>query len=259
MDGIEGRTAIVTGGARSIGEAVVRAFVSEGASVCIVDVLDKEGEALSAELGDKVHFVRTDLQSDDDIQASIDAAVERFGGIDFLVNAAAIYLDKGMASTRAQWTETFDVNLFGGVMMLRAAHPHLAASDVGAVVNFSSNSGNVAEAGRWLYPATKAAIQQVTRSAAVDVAKDGIRVNAVVPGMTWSVPLQAIADANPGAVEGLAQQVQMIRRPVHAEEVARGVLFLCSSDATGITGGMLPIDGGSGALGGLGTMELVPE
>jgi len=258
MKGIKGRVAIVTGGARSIGEAIVRELVAEGASVGIADVLAEEGAALAAELGDAVLFVPTDLQSDDSIQQCVDAVVGQFGRIDFLVNVAAVYLDKGFSSTRADWAKVFDVNVFGGVMFLKAVYPHLVESGSGVVINFSSGSGNVAEAKRWLYPSTKAAIQQLTRSQAIDLAKDQIRVNAIVPGMTWSAPLRSIAEAQPGAVEAIAKQVHMIGRPIEAEEVARGVIFLCSDDARAITGAMLAIDGGNGALGALGMTELVP-
>lgn len=259
MRGIKGKVAIVTGGARSIGETVVREFAAAGALVCVADVLETEGEALASELGDNVLFVRTDLHSDDDIANCVDKAVEKFGRIDFLVNVAAIYLDKGFASSRAEWTQSFNVNLIGGAVFLQKAHPHLMKSGSGAVVNFGSLSGSVAEAGRWVYPCTKAAIQQLTRSQALDLSKDNIRVNAVAPGMTWSVPVRAISDANPGLVEALAKQISMLRRPVDAEEVAQAVLFLCSSEASGITGVVLPVDGGSSALGSAGMTELVPE
>lgn len=258
MRGIKGKVAIVTGGARSIGEAIVRELVAEGASVGIADVLEDEGSALAAELGDAAHFIPCDLRSDDSIENCVNAVASRFGGVDFLINVAAIYLDKGFSSTRAEWTQSFDVNVFGGVMFLQKAYPHLVKSGCGSVVNFTSGSGNVGEAKRWLYPCTKAAIQQLTRSQALDLAKDNIRVNAIMPGMTWSAPLRAIAEAQLGAVEALAKQVHMIGRPVDAEEVARGVLFLCSDDAKAITGVTLPVDGGNSALGALGMTELVP-
>jgi NAD(P)-dependent dehydrogenase (short-subunit alcohol dehydrogenase family) len=256
LRGIKGKIALVTGGATSIGAAIVREFVAEGAFVCIADVADKEGTELAAEMGEAALFVRTDLRSDADIQTCVNETARRFGGIDFLVNVAAIYLDKGKSSSREEWAESFNVNLFGGIVLLQHALPHLIKSGSGAVVNFGSKSGNIAEARRWVYPCTKAAIHQLTRSQALDLAQDNIRVNAVVPGMTWSAPLKAIADANPGIVEAAAQRVHMNGRPVEAEEVARGVLFLCSDEATAITGALLPIDGGSGALGAMGTTSL---
>src|SRR3546814_7031628 len=175
MRGIKGKVAIVTGGARSIGAAIVRELVLEGASVAIADILTEEGEALARELGSQVLFSETDLRSDEQIERCVDATVKQFGRIDFLINAAASYHDKGFESSRADWAVTFDVNVFGSVVLLQKAHPHLVRSGAGAVVNFSSESAHAAQAKRWVYPCTKAAIEELTRSQALDVAKDNIR------------------------------------------------------------------------------------
>jgi NAD(P)-dependent dehydrogenase (short-subunit alcohol dehydrogenase family) len=258
MRGINGKVAIVTGGARSIGAAVVKELVQEGASVTIIDVLTDEGEALAAELGEKVLFTQADLRSDEQLGHSVDQTVEKFGGIDFIINAAASYHDKGFDSTRADWMFTFDVNVFGSVMLLQKAYPHLARSGAGAVVNFSSESAHAAQAKRWVYPCTKAAIEELTRSQALDVAKDNIRVNAVIPGWTWSTPISKAHKEKPEWVDQLAAQFHMNGRIGTAEEVARAVLFLCSTDASLITGSMLPVDGGHAALGPQGTLELAP-
>src|SRR3546814_7192863 len=105
--------------------------------------------------------------------------------MDFLINAAASYHDKGFESSRADWAFTFDVNVCGSVVLLQKAHPHLVRSGAGAVVNFSSESAHAAQAKRWVYPCTKAAIEELTRSQALDVANDNIKVNAVIPG--WKI------------------------------------------------------------------------
>jgi NAD(P)-dependent dehydrogenase (short-subunit alcohol dehydrogenase family) len=259
MRGLQGKTAIVTGGARSIGAAVVREFVLEGTNVCILDVLEEEGRALAAQLGDKAMFVRADLRSDQDIERCVQQTVERFGRLDFLVNVAAIYNDKGFDSARADWALTFDVNVFGSIVLLQKARPHLVRSGGGAIVNFSSESAHAAQAKRWVYPCTKAAIEELTRSQALDLARDEIRVNAVIPGWTWSTPIRKAYDQNPQWVGSLAAQFHMNRRIGEAEEVARAVLFLCSTDASLITGTMLAVDGGHSGLGPQGTLELIPE
>ena len=258
MRGLNGKVAIVTGGARSIGAAVVREFLLEGASVTIADILVDEGAALAAELGDNVHFAPTDLRSDEQLQSCVDQTVEKYGRIDFLINAAATYHDKGFDSSRADWTFTFDVNLFGGVVLFQKAHPYLAQSGAAAVVNFSSESAHAAQAKRWVYPCTKSAIEELTRSQALDVAKDNIRVNAVIPGWTWSTPIQKAHDQDPDYVDRLAAQFHMNGRIGTAEEVARAVMFLCSTDASLITGSMIPVDGGHASLGPQGTLELSP-
>lgn len=259
MRGLQGKTAIVTGGARSIGAAVAREFVLEGTNVCILDVLDEEGSALAAQLGKNAIYVRADLRSDEDLERCVQQTVERFGQLDFLINAAAIYHDKGFESTRADWALTFDVNVFGSVVLLQKAHSHLVRSGSGAIVNFSSESAHAAQIKRWIYPCTKAAIEELTRSQALELARDEIRVNAVIPGWTWSTPIRKAFERNPEQVTSLAAQFHMNRRIGQPEEVARAVLFLCSTDASLITGTMLAVDGGHSGLGPQGTLELIPE
>jgi len=148
MRGIAKKVAIISGGASSIGAEIARAFVAQGASVVLADVDVAAGEAFAAELGERALFARTDLASDADIRACVDASVERFGRIDFLVNAAAVYQDEGPASVRAHWARCFDVNVTGPVMLALAARPHLAKVK-GAIVNIGSISASVAQSGRW--------------------------------------------------------------------------------------------------------------
>ena len=133
----------------------------------------------------KASFVRTDITSDADIAALVAATVQRHGRLDFLVNVACTYLDNGAETARADWLKALDVNIVGSVMLMQAARPHLAANK-GAIVNFGSISARIAQVGRWVYPVSKAAILQLTRNQALDLAPDGIRVNAVSPGWTWS-------------------------------------------------------------------------
>jgi NAD(P)-dependent dehydrogenase (short-subunit alcohol dehydrogenase family) len=243
------KLAIVSGGATLIGAAVARALAREGAKVVIADIDEARGAALAAELGPGARFARADVTSDDDIDALVAASLEHGGRIDVLVNVAAAYVDNGLASPREEWRRAFDVNLFGAVMLLRAVRPHMAAAGGGAVVNFGSGSARVAQIGRWTYPATKAAMLQFTRSAALDLAADRIRVNAVSPGWTWSGVLDQITGGDRAKAERVAAPFHMLGRLGTPEEVAEAVLFLCSDQASFITGATLAVDGGYSALG----------
>ncbi len=247
--GLNGKTAIITGGARSIGAAVTRAFHAAGTRVMIADIAGDEGQALAAELGDGAGFTQTDISIDNDLQQLVSNTVTHFGGVDFLVNVACSYVDNGFESTRAEWQESFDVNVAGGVMLLQAAHPYLCKSDGAAVVNFSSISATVAQTGRWLYPVSKAAITELTRCQAMDLAGDGIRVNAVAPGWTWSRVMDEATGGDRAKVDRVAAPYHLLGRAGNPEEVAQTVLFLCSTDASFITGTNVAVDGGYSAMG----------
>lgn len=248
-DSFKGKTAIVTGGATIIGAAVVEAFHEAGCHVVLADIDKEGGEAVARRLGETVLFQPTDITDDDQIKACVDTAVQRFGGIDYLVNLACTYVDEGFDSPRAHWTEACDVNLISGIMMLRAVHPHMVSRGGGAVVNFGSISAKAAQTGRWLYPVTKAAIHQVTRNEALDLAGDNIRVNTVSPGWTWSAIMNQLSEGDRAKTDRVAAPFHMLGRVGDPEEVAQVVLFACSDRASFMTGADLPVDGGYSAMG----------
>lgn len=172
-----------------------------------------------------------------------------FGGIDFLVNCACTYADAGIETSRAGWHEAFDVNVFGHAVLVREAMPHLRRSPCASIVNLASVAGTVGIPGRWVYPATKAAIRQLTRSQAADLAAAGVRVNAVMPAWIDKPSGKPCSLSEKERYEERARSFHMLGRVARMDEVTDAVLFLCSEHAGFITGSCLQVDGGYGAMG----------
>ena len=255
MRGLSDKVAIIPGGATKIGVAVIEAFRSHGVKVVVADIDAENGEKLQS---DDVKFVHANLRSDADITRLISETMETFGRIDFLVNVAATYLDNGAESTRAEWLEALDVNLIGSVMLMQAAREELKKNK-GAIVNFGSISARVAQTGRWLYPVSKAAILQLTRNQAMDLAPDGIRVNAVSPGWIWSNIMDNLSDGDRTKTNKVGADFHLFPRVGEPEEVAAAIMFLCSDDASFITGTDLRVDGGYTAMGPEGAVAAIPR
>lgn len=259
MRGLTDRTAIVTGGATLIGQAVVRAFRERGVNVAVADIDTERGEALAAELGEGVFFATTDIRDDAEIERFVAETVERFGGVDFLVNLACSYVDEGFASSREDWLESLNVNVVSAVTVTRAVHPHLVARGGGAIVNFTSISSKVAQTGRWLYPVGKAALVQLTRNMAMDLACDGIRVNSVSPGWTWSKVMVELSGDDRVKTDRVAAPFHLLGRVADPVEVAEVVLFLCSDNASFVTGADYAVDGGYSAMGPEQAQRAIPK
>jgi NAD(P)-dependent dehydrogenase (short-subunit alcohol dehydrogenase family) len=258
VDGIAGSVAIITGGASGLGAGLARRFLREGAFVVAADIQDEAGKRLASDLGENSLFVKTDLRADEQLDELLNRTQARFGRIDFLINVACSYAEDGLRSSRDDWHAVFDVNLFGHAVLIQKAVPYLSKSKGASVVNLSSASAHIAQMGRWVYPATKAAIEQMTRSAALELAQFGIRVNALLPGMVAkSDPNQPADTAR--KIADMAQRSNMLGRPQEADEVGEAALFLCSSHARFITGSCLVADGGYTALGPLGREVHIPR
>lgn len=237
---LDGRVAVVSGGARGQGAAHARRLAQEGARVVTGDVLDDEGESTAAALraeGLDVAFVHLDVTRADDWRHVVATAVDRFGGLDCLVNnAGIIHVNPLLAERRDDWDALLAVNVTGVLLGMQAAIPALRARGGGSVVNVSSIFGLAGAEHYVAYCASKAAVVAMTKVAALEHAKDGIRVNALCPG-----GVRTAMNEHEGG--GVVPFTPMGRR-ADVREISGTVAFLASDDAAFVTGTEIVVDGG---------------
>jgi NAD(P)-dependent dehydrogenase (short-subunit alcohol dehydrogenase family) len=239
---LEGKVAIVTGGASGIGLATVELFVAEGAQVVIADVDVPAGEELAAALGPAAAFARTDVTVADEVQAAVDFAVEQFGGLHVMFNNAGVSsaMARLLKNDLTDFNQVMNVNLYGVMVGTQRAGRHMAAHGGGAIINNSSLAGIKPSAAVVTYSASKAAVIHFSQAAAIDLAEYNIRVNCVAPAHI----LTAITSYDMGPVIRATQPLQRQGMPA---DVAQAVVYLASDRAAQVTGVVLPVDGGTSA------------
>jgi NAD(P)-dependent dehydrogenase (short-subunit alcohol dehydrogenase family) len=240
---LDGRRVLVTGAARGLGEAFARALVRAGARVVLSDVLHAQGQALAHTLGSAAHYVPLDLSDAGSIGAAVDAAAAALGGLDGLINNAAITNSGGKTMAQLDagtWDRVMDVNVRGTWLATVAAQPHLAASGSGRVVNLASDTALWGAPRLMAYIASKGAVIAMTRGMARELGPQGITVNAIAPGLT-------LVEATAYVPEERHQyylQGRAIARAQVPEDVTAAALFLLTRASGFITGQLLPVNGG---------------
>ncbi len=250
MGRLDGKVAIISGGARGQGATEALMMAREGARVVFGDVLDEEGRKVEAEiqeLGLEATYVHLDVTSEDDWRAAIDTAVSRYGKLNVLVNNAGILIRKSIEETTVEdWDRIMAVNAKGVFLGTKHAIPAMRQAGGGSIVNISSTAGLVGSLnGSPSYTATKGAVRLLTKSTAVQYAKDNIRCNSVHPGPI-DTPMIQDTLSDPALLEERMRRLPL-KRVGTTEDIAYGVLYLASDESSFVTGAELVIDGGTTA------------
>jgi NAD(P)-dependent dehydrogenase (short-subunit alcohol dehydrogenase family) len=242
---------LITGALAGIGRSTALAFAAQGAHVVASGRRDDAGQALAAQLrklGAEAEFVRADVRHEQDVRNLVDSTVRRFGRIDVAVNNAGTEGRSGPLTEQSpeSYAATFDTNVLGTLLSLKHELRVMTAQGSGSIINLSSTMGSRGAAGASMYVASKHAVEGLTKSAALEAAPFGVRVNAVAPGPVQTELLERFA----GSADRMAAIVQGVplKRLGDAEEIARTILFLASAHAGFVTGEIVHVNGGKTAL-----------
>ena len=238
---------LITGGLTGIGRAAAVAFAKKGAKVVVAGRRDEVGQALVKELralGSEAEFIKADVRKDDEVRALVDKTVARFGRLDVAVNNAGTEGRVGPIAdqTVESYAATFDTNVLGVILSMKHEVRAMQEQGSGAIINISSTYGHEGAAGASVYVGSKHAVEGVTKSVALEVAKSGIRVNAVAPGPTDTGMLTRFT-RTPENKAALVTTVPMARLGL-SEELANAIVFVASDEASFITGQVINVDGG---------------
>lgn len=253
MGKLDGKVAVITGGASGIGMTTVLLFVEEGCHVVIADIQNDKGEHLAEEFGEAVAYVHTDVSQESNVKAAIDHALARFGRLDCLYNNAGIGGVSGPIEEIAieEYDRTMRVLLRGVFLGMKHAAPIMKQQGSGSIISTASVAGLQAGYGPHIYSAAKAAVIHLTRSVAMELGESGVRVNCICPGGI-ATPLfgtslglsSGAADQNIETMKILLANFQPIRRSGLPEDIARAALWLASDDSSFVNGHALIVDGG---------------
>jgi NAD(P)-dependent dehydrogenase (short-subunit alcohol dehydrogenase family) len=253
MPRLNGKVALITGGASGIGEATVRLFVEEGATVVVVDIQDNRGQQLAKELGSRAAYVHADVSREVDIRAAVTAAVERHGRLDCLFNNAGFAGIQGRIEeiTVSGFDETTGVLLRGVFLGMKHAAPIMKRQGSGSIISTASVAGLRAGMGPHIYSVAKAAVIHLTQSVAMELGESGIRVNCICPGgIATPIFGKAVglpsdeADTTIPLIKGVLETLQPIRRSGLPEDIAEAALWLASDESSFVNGHALVVDGG---------------
>jgi NAD(P)-dependent dehydrogenase (short-subunit alcohol dehydrogenase family) len=253
MSRLPGKVALVTGGASGIGEATVRLFVAEGASVVVADIQDERGQRLAGELGGRAAYARTDVSREADVQAAVAETVRRFGRLDCIFNNAGYGGVGGRveAISIQGFDETIGVLLRGVLLGMKHVAPVMKRQGSGSIISTASVAGLRAGFGPHVYSAAKAAVIQLTRTVAMELGEHNVRVNCICPGgiatpiFGKGLGLSAErADEIVPLMKGVLENVQPIKRAGLPADIAHAALWLASDDSTFVNGEALVVDGG---------------
>jgi 3alpha(or 20beta)-hydroxysteroid dehydrogenase len=243
---LEGKVALISGGARGQGEAHARLFVAEGAGVMLGDLLDEEGRKVAASLGAAARYEHLDVTREEDWQRIVARTTSEFGRLDVLINNAGILRYGPIESTPVEeYRAVVEVNQVGSFLGLKSVIPAMRASGGGSIVNISSVAGLQGVGGVVSYASSKWAVRGMTKVAALELGDDNIRVNSLHPGMV-DTPMVAQDDLE-SVDQNASLQRQPLKRVAQPEEMSRMVLFLASDESAYCTGAEFIADGGSTA------------